>query len=155
MMEAQDADTAMKTINNTLLALDRSVQRHDIVSYETVFASGSLGFVTNTDWYKKTAPTEYSFDFASGTGVARSMDTSTGMWELHFAAYDTSGETFALAASGGIKTFSFPVGIQKRRYEISGVIGDLVLNSYAMQYYNLTNVLGAPENEIRLVGIVG
>lgn len=100
MTDAQDADTTVRNIGNALDSSDREVARHDITSYEAVFESGSLGFTTDLDGYKKTGPVEYAFDFVTGTGVARSTDTSTGMWEVHLSAYDDPGETYVLSASG-------------------------------------------------------
>lgn len=153
MLTGQDAETTIKIISHTLDLFDRAVTRHQITSYETVFESGSLGFVANLDGYKKATPMKYSFDFITGSGVVRSTDTGTGMGELHLTSYDSIGKTLTIAANGGIQSFIFPRNIQKRRYDISGAIGERVLNSFIIQYYNLTN--SAPENEIHLVKIFG
>lgn len=46
MLEAQDADTTMKSIENTIDSLDRDILRYNSVSYDTL-ESGSVGFTTN------------------------------------------------------------------------------------------------------------
>lgn len=90
MVEVQDAETAVKGISDTLESFDRAVMRHEAASYETVFESGSSGFTTDLDWYKKTAPVRYSFEFSTGTGIVKSTSTGTGEWELHFSPYDSA-----------------------------------------------------------------
>lgn len=154
MTQVQDAETTIKVVANALDSFDRAVMRHRIASYDVIFETGSIGFAANLDGYRKTTPTEYSFDFINGSGVAKSTDTSAQMWELNFFTYDTSWDIHTLPASGGIQPFSFPRNIQKRWFGISSGVGDRVLNSYIMQYYNLTNIRSLPENEVRLVGIV-
>lgn len=90
MSQTQDSETTVKVVANALDSFDRAVMRHRIASYEAVFESGSIGFAANLDGYRKMTPTEYSFDFTSGSGVAKSTDTSAQMWELNFFTYDTS-----------------------------------------------------------------
>ena len=65
MLVVQDAETTTKIITNTLDSFDRAVTNHEITSYEVVFESGTQGFIANLDWYKKTTPVRYSFDFVS------------------------------------------------------------------------------------------
>ncbi|MDD5197467.1 MAG: hypothetical protein PHN60_01265 [Candidatus Gracilibacteria bacterium] len=87
--------------------------------------------------------------------MVQSIGTGTGLISLRLTTYDTSGETRQLFESGGTRVFSFSHNIQKRWYKISGTTEDMVLNSSVMQYYNLTNRNNTPENEIRLIKIVG
>lgn len=155
MTELQDAETTMRSVRDAIDSLDRKVARHEIVSYEAQFETGSLGFMADLDRYKKTSPTEYGFDFATGTGFVKSTNTATGTWELRFASDDTQGEYLALPASGGFQSFAFPSGLQKRRYEVSSAFEGRILNSYTVQYYTLDNPKGIAENEVRLMGIVG
>lgn len=88
MYKTQGTENAIGTIARTIDSFERMVMRHQIISYETVFESGSIGFVTHLDRYKKSTPTEYSFDFTAGTGIIKSTGTGTEMWELAFSAYD-------------------------------------------------------------------
>ncbi|NCP77159.1 hypothetical protein GW830_03455 [bacterium] len=153
MLGVQDTETIIKVMSNTLDGFDRAITRHEITSYETVFESGSLGFVTNLDWYKKPTPMNCLFDFVAGTGKVLSTDMNTGTWELGFFTYDTPIKTYVLPANGGVQIFSFPENLQKRWYKILGSLGDSDLNSFEIQYYNLTNA--SPESEVRLMSISG
>lgn len=65
MMETQDMETTTQIISNTLRSLDQSIDNHEITSYDTLFTSGSLGFLVNLDMYKKSTPIIYSFDFVT------------------------------------------------------------------------------------------
>lgn len=65
------------------------IAKYEMISYEIMFESGSLGFITNLNHYKKATPVECSFDFSTGTGVLKSTNTSTGMWEVNFSTYNT------------------------------------------------------------------
>ncbi len=72
MAEVQDIETTINAITNELSSYDRAVSRHEITSYDAVFESGSIGFVSNLDWYKKSSPLHYRFDFVTGTGIVES-----------------------------------------------------------------------------------
>ena len=155
MSQTQDSETAVKGITNGIDSFDRAVANHEITAYDAVFASGSIGFATNLDWYKKTTPVAYSFDFETRTGSITSTRASEETWELVFSAPDTPGKTLTLSASGGFQVFSFPTNLEKRQFRISSGIGDEYLNSFEMRYYSLSNARLVPESEIRLVKIEG
>ena len=155
MTELQDAETTIKIIADTVNSYDQAIAKHEMISYETTFESGSVGFVTNVDAYKKTTPVSCLFDFTNGTGIITSSDTSTGVWELNFSSPDIPDRTFVLSASGGTQIFSFPSHVQKKWQKISSKIGDRGLNSFALQYYNLTSVENTPEREVHLMSIKG
>jgi hypothetical protein len=155
MTEVQDAKTAIQHISYALEASDQAIENHTSVSYEAVFESGSIGFFMDVDQYKKTSSVEYSFDFLTRSGVAQSTDTiSDGVWELSLFVYSTPEQTYTLPFSGGIRAFSFPSSTKKRRYGISSGVGGVDLNSFVLEYYNLTNETHDPEKEIYLTRIV-
>ena len=90
MLEVQDADTTMKSIENTIDSLDRDILRYNSVSYDTLFESGSVGFTTNLDAYRKNPLLQYSFNFSVGTGtLSATGSTGTGVIGLYFATYNT------------------------------------------------------------------
>lgn len=89
MNEAQDADTTIKVVSHALDSFERDVLRHEVVSYDALFESGSIGFTANLDWYKKDPQIQYSFDFSTGSGLVWRTDTGTGVVGLNFATYDT------------------------------------------------------------------
>lgn len=153
MNQVQDSETSVKLISNTLDSLEHDILGHKMVSYDAVFESGSVGFTTNLDWYKKKPLLQYSFDFITGTGMIRSSGTGTWLIYLRLATYDTSGKAQQLSESGWTSIFSFPSGIQKRWYQILGNLDGRGLNSFIIQYYNLTN--STPENETHLIKIEG
>jgi len=93
------------------------------------------------------------FDFLAGTGKITSTDTNIGTWELGFFTYDTPIQTYVLPSNGGVQVFSFPDKLQKRWYKVIGATGNSDINSFEIQYYNLTN--SAPESEVRLMSISG
>jgi hypothetical protein len=72
---------------------------------------------------------------------------------LYFTAQDSVEKTIVIDMSGGIQPFSLPRGMQKKWYQISGASGDKNLNSFIIQYYNLTNTSNSPVNEVQLIGI--
>ncbi len=118
MSDTQDTETIITTIDDTMEGYDRIIAKHEATSYETIFESGSLGFVTNIDWYKKASPLEYSFDFHTATGTILN-NTNTGTWELNFSTRDTVSQILTLPANSGIQYFRFPQNIQSRWYKIA------------------------------------
>ena len=155
MRDMQDSETMTKIISNSLASFDRSIQNHEITSYEVFFDSGSLGFITNTDWYKNTSHITYMFDFLTKTGILMNKSTSTGMWNIEYWAYETQPQSNILVASGGIQAFSFPKNLEKRWYQISNSADDMNLNDLTIQYYNLTNRNSLAEEEVTLIKIEG
>lgn len=155
MRDSQDSETTTKIISDTIVSLDRSIQNHEITSYEVLFASGSLGFIVNTDWYKNTSHIAYTFDFRIGTGIFMNKSTSTGMWNIEYRARDARPQSNILVASGGIQAFSFPKNLEKRWYQITNSADDMDLNDLTIQYYNLTNRNSLAEEEVTLTKIVG
>lgn len=67
-------------IADMIRSLDESIEENQAESYEAVFESGSIGFVTNQDWYKKSPVITGTFDFETGTGMLKSIGTGTGVW---------------------------------------------------------------------------
>lgn len=137
MNDGSESEAMKKVINNMIGTLDRSVLRHEITSYDAVFESGSVWFLSYLDGYKKSSPLDYSYRFDTGTGVVKSLSSGTGEWELHFATYDDVWKTTVLDMSGGVKSFVFPSNIEKRWYKVSASLDDTELNSLIIQYYNL------------------
>ena len=121
MSDTQDTETIIATIDDTIDGFDRMINKHEATSYEVNFESGSLGFMTNIDWYKKTAPLQYSFDFHTATGTILN-NTNTGTWELNFSTRDTVSQILTLPANSGIQYFSFPQNIQSRWYKIASQV---------------------------------
>jgi hypothetical protein len=121
MSNVQDTETIIATINDTIDGFNGIVAKHEATSYEIIFESGSLGFMTNIDWYKKTYPLQYSFDFHTTTGTILN-NTNTGTWELNFSTHDTVSQVLTVPANSGIRYFSFPQNIQSRWYKITSQV---------------------------------
>lgn len=153
--DSGDAEATVKSVSSAIGSLDRSVGRSEIVSYDAVFESGSIGFLMYLDSYRKASALDYSFRFPTATGEVRSVSAGTGAAELHFSASDASAKTVMLSMSGMVQTFSFPPNLEKRWYRVSASLDDTDLNSLEIQYYNLYNVQNTPEKEVRLVSILG
>ena len=73
----QDSNTTTKVILQTIDSLDMSISNFETTSYETVFSSGSIGFMTQVNWYGKSNLLDYSFDFSTGTGLVMSKANGT------------------------------------------------------------------------------
>ena len=154
MLMSQDAETTTKNITNTLNALDQDISRYRSTSYDMIFESGSIGFITNIDWYKQDSSLQYSYNFSTATWDIRTTGLGTGSIDVHLASQDSIGENLQLSQSGGYKVFSFPSNMQKRWYEITGTKDDIGTNSFNIQYYQLSPIKDAWENEIQLIRIV-
>jgi len=118
MSDVQDTETIIATIDDTIDGFDRLITKHEVTSYEVIFESGSLGFMTNTDWYKKIHPLQYSFNFHTATGSITSTNTSTGIWEMNFSTHDAVSQVLTVPANSGVQYFNFPQNIQSRWYKI-------------------------------------
>ncbi len=151
----QDMETIAKSVSKTLDRFDQDMIYHRITSYETVFRSGSLGFVTSVDRYRKNIAVVYSFDFATGTGTITTNGSGTGVIQLHLYSADALGDTMQLSESGELQPFSFPRGIERRWYQIDTFMEDRGSLSYEMQYYNLANVTDLTSEEVHLQSILG
>ena len=151
----QDMETVGKSVSETLDSFDQDMTYHRIASYESTFTSGSLGFTTSLDRYKKNIAVNYIFDFATLTGTITTNGSGTGVVQLHLHAADALGDTMQMSESGEVQPFSFPRGIEKRWYQIEAFMDTRGSLSYDMQYYNLANVTGQSAEEASLKSIVG
>lgn len=154
MTQTQDMETLTKIISQTIDSFDQDIMYHRAVSYETVFQTGSLGFTTSIDGYKKRIPIAYSFDFITGSGSVQTLGSGTGIIQLYLHSHDSVGDTLQLPENGATQSFSFPDGIQKRWYQIVARMNDSDLLTYDIQYYNLLNSENKSENEARLMSII-
>lgn len=155
MNSVQDMETLGGSISNTIESFDRDIIHHHSSSYETIFESGSIGFTTSVDYYQKHIPIRYAFDFPTASGSVETLGSGTGIIQLFFHSENALGDTMQVTESVTVQPFAFPKNIEKRSFWIEAFMSSGDTMNYVMQYYNLSNREGIPENEAFLRRIVG
>ncbi|MDP2103349.1 MAG: prepilin-type N-terminal cleavage/methylation domain-containing protein, partial [Candidatus Gracilibacteria bacterium] len=80
LIDGMDTRDRSNHIADMIRSLDESIENNKAASYEAVFESGSMGFVTDQDWYGQRNRVSLDFDFVSHSGVLRKVTAFTGAW---------------------------------------------------------------------------
>ncbi|MDP2104136.1 MAG: prepilin-type N-terminal cleavage/methylation domain-containing protein [Candidatus Gracilibacteria bacterium] len=155
LIDGMDTRDRSNHIADMIRSLDESIENNKAASYEAVFTTGSMGFVTNQDWYKKSPVITGTFDFETGSGMLQSTGTWTGGLSVRLTGddYDDRQDLFP---DGGIYNFSFPIRAGGGSYIVQSALDDTFdspLNSFLIRYYYLPEDTDVAENPTRLVSI--
>lgn len=140
LSETEDAHSIRTDILNSLSDLDRAIEKHEISSYEATIESGSLGYITTQDFYRKPVMMFLkNFDFGAGTGTVKNTSTSTGIWQIGVQKGMSVDERGQTTASGGTLDFSFSGGTHTDQYTLVSIIDSKRLNSLVFHYFDVEN----------------
>gem|GEM_PF-2985388 len=121
-----------------------------------MFESGSMGFMTDQDWYGQKNRVSLDYNFASHSGVLRKATAFTGAWTYGTVNLDenktTSDEQFV--GSGALQVdILLPQNGLTSNYKIDNTLDDVPLESFLIRYYDLPEDTDIAENPTQLVSI--